>query len=84
MLMIVRIAPIEKTLAEKHSMIKEFKEGVQVIKADRALSVLILVETLCMVFFMPLVLLLSADDQRLFRMVRPGTAAPWKLHMLLA
>ena len=54
MLMIVRIAPVEKTIAEKHSMIKEFKEGVQVIKADRALSVLILVETLCMVFFMPL------------------------------
>ena len=54
MLMIVRIAPVERTIAEKHSMIKEFKEGVQVIKADRALSVLILVETLCMVFFMPL------------------------------
>ena len=35
MLMIVRIAPVERTIAEKHSMIKEFKEGVQVIKADR-------------------------------------------------
>ena len=54
MLGIVYIAPVEKTVHEKHNTLRELKEGIDVFRADKALILLIATETLCMIFYLPL------------------------------
>lgn len=54
MLGIVHIAPMEKIVREKRNMRRELKEGIEVFRADKALTLLIATETLCMIFYLPL------------------------------
>lgn len=54
MLGIVHIAPMEKVVREKRNMRRELKEGIEVFRADKALTLLIATETLCMIFYLPL------------------------------
>lgn len=54
MLGIVYIAPMEKTVHEKHNTLRELNEGIEVFRADKALTLLIVIETLCMIFYLPL------------------------------
>lgn len=54
MLGIVYIAPMEKTVHEKQNTLRELKEGIDVLRGDKALILLIATETLCMIFYLPL------------------------------
>lgn len=54
MLGIVHIAPMEKVVREKRNMRRELKEGIEVFRADKVLTLLIATETLCMIFYLPL------------------------------
>lgn len=54
MLGVVQIAPMEKSERERQNTWKELKEGLEVFRADKALALLILIETLCMIFYLPL------------------------------
>ena len=54
MLAAVQIAPMQRVTRESQNTRKELKEGIEVFRADRALTLLIVVETLCMIFYMPL------------------------------
>ena len=54
MLGFVYIAPMEKTVHEKHNTLRELNEGIEVFRADKALTLLIVIETLCMIFYLPL------------------------------
>lgn len=54
MLAIVSIAPMEKRPHEKKNMGKEWKEGVEVFRSDKALSLLIAIQALSMIFYLPL------------------------------
>ena len=50
----VQIAPMQRVARESQNTRKELKEGIEVFRADKALTLLIVVETLCMIFYMPL------------------------------
>ena len=55
MLAVVHIAaPMQKASRESKNTLKELKEGIEVFRADKALTLLIAIETLCMIFYMPL------------------------------
>ncbi len=54
MLAAVQIAPMQRVTRESQNTRKELKEGIEVFRADKALTLLIVVETLCMIFYMPL------------------------------
>ena len=54
MLAAVQIAPMQRVARESQNTRKELKEGIEVFRADKALTLLIVVETLCMIFYMPL------------------------------
>lgn len=54
MLAAVQIAPMQRVARENQNTLKELKEGLEVFRADKALTLLIAVETLCMIFYMPL------------------------------
>lgn len=54
MLAAVQIAPMRRVAHESRDTMQELKEGIAVFRADKALTLLIVVETLCMVFYMPL------------------------------
>lgn len=54
MLAAVQIAPMRRLEHESRDTMQELKEGIAVFRADKALTLLIVVETLCMVFYMPL------------------------------
>lgn len=54
MLAAVQIAPMQRVTRESRNTRKELKEGIEVFRADKALTLLIVVETLCMIFYMPL------------------------------
>lgn len=54
MLAALQIAPMQRVTRESQNTRKELKEGIEVFRADKALTLLIVVETLCMIFYMPL------------------------------
>lgn len=54
MLAAVQIAPMQRVARENQNTLKELKEGLEVFRADKALTLLIAIETLCMIFYMPL------------------------------
>ena len=54
MLAAVQIAPMQRVARESQNTLRELKEGIEVFRADKALTLLIVVETLCMIFYMPL------------------------------
>ena len=54
MLGIVYIAPMEKIVHEKHNTFRELRDGIEIFRDDKALSLLIATETLCMIFYLPL------------------------------
>lgn len=53
-LAVVPVPKLEQTGQEKTGVLKQFKEGMTVYREDRRLLMLIIAETLCMVFYMPL------------------------------
>lgn len=54
LLAVVAIPKIEMPEHVKKSAVKELKEGIEVFRQDKALLLIMAVQTLCMIFYMPL------------------------------
>lgn len=54
MLAVVSIPRAEQTVHEKRHVLTELKEGLEVYRDDRPLALIIIAETLCMIFYIPL------------------------------
>lgn len=54
MLAVVSIPPVVRQKKEKQAPLAELKEGLEVFRQDKALALVVIIGTLCMVFYMPL------------------------------